>query len=108
MGAEQQLVAEETARRQASEAATRRAENAARQSQATRDARRADLIARHGGTVAAAILAGQVTAGMTAQQVLEARGQPSRREELTPTEQIWHYGAERVMFSNGQVTFVRR
>ncbi|MBL8547822.1 MAG: hypothetical protein JNL81_15255 [Hyphomonadaceae bacterium] len=108
MGAEQQLAAEETARRLESEAQARRAEEAAQRLRATQNARRSDLVSRHGVAVADAILAGQVSAGMTPQQVLEARGQPSRREDLTPTEQIWHYGSERVMFSNGRVTFVRR
>jgi len=108
LGAEQQLAAEEAARVLASEAEARRSEAAAQQSRAARDARRSDLVSRHGAAIADAILAGEVNPGMTQQQVVEARGQPSRREELTPTEQIWHYGSERVMFSNGRVTFVRR
>jgi hypothetical protein len=108
MGAEQQLAAEEATRRAAAEAEARRVAEAARQAEAARNARRTDLTARYGATIANAIVAGQVVAGMTPQQVIEARGQPSRRETLTPTDQIWHYGSERVMFSNGRVTFVRR
>jgi len=108
MGAEQQLVAEEQTRREAAEAEARRAAEAARVTETARNARRSELTARYGATIANAIVAGQVIQGMTAQQVIEARGQPARREEITPTDQIWHYGAERVMFSNGRVTFVRR
>ena len=108
MGAEQQLVAEEQARRETAEAEARRAAEAARVAETARSARRSELTARYGATIANAIVAGQVIQGMTAQQVIEARGQPARREEITPTDQIWHYGAERVMFSNGRVTFVRR
>jgi len=108
MSAEQQLTAEEASRRLASEAEARRVETAARQSRAAQDARRAELVSRHGAAMADAIQAGQVNPGMTPQQVIESRGQPNRREELTPTEQIWHYDSERVMFSSGRVTFVRR
>jgi len=108
LNAEQQLAAEEAARQLERETTTRRAEEAAERSRAAQNARRSDLVSRHGAATADAILAGQVNAGMTPQQVIEARGQPSRREDLTPTEQIWHYGSERVMFSNGRVTFVRR
>ena len=126
MGAEQQLVAEEAGRVEAAEAEARRVADEAHRLQAERDAqarrasaeaqrqeatraaRRAELVARHGATMADAIASGQVLQGMTQQQVLETRGQPNRREELTPTDQIWHYGAERVMFSAGKVTFVRR
>ncbi len=108
LGAEQQLAAEDSARRLEREAETRRVEQDAQRSRAAQNARRNDLVSRYGATTADAILAGQVTAGMTPQQVIESRGQPNRREDLTPTEQIWHYGSERVMFSDGRVTFVRR
>lgn len=126
MGAEQQLVAEEAGRVEAAEAEARRVAEDARRLQAERDAaarrasaeaqrveasrvaRRAELSARHGAVMADAIASSQVLQGMTQQQVLESRGQPNRREEITPTDQIWHYGSERVMFSAGKVTFVRR
>jgi hypothetical protein len=108
MGAEQQLAAEEASRRAAAEAEAERVAAAARQAEAARNARRADLTARYGAAAANAILAGQVQQGMTPQQVIEARGQPGRREEVTPTDHVWHYGSERVFFSDGRVTYVRR
>ncbi len=133
LGAEGQLAAEEEARAAAAaEAAARQAEQArlaeakakraaeaaaakteqaaedARRAEAARAAKRAELVARHGAAFAAAIEAGAVSAGMSPQQVIEARGQPDAKEIITPTEEIWRYGGERVMFANGRVTFVRR
>lgn len=108
--AEQDRLAEAEAKRAADAAAAQaqQAVDQARRAEAARSAKRAELVARHGAAIATAIEAGNVVAGMSPQQVIEARGQPDKKEVITPTEEIWRYGNERVMFANGSVTFVRR
>ncbi len=71
-----------------------------------RAARRAEYVRRYGPATTDAILAGRVEVGMTQEQVRASRGSPSRLETLTSTNAVWHYGAERVVFSDGRVTFV--
>jgi hypothetical protein len=75
---------------------------------AQREERRRQLVGRFGEAQAAAIAAGQVQVGMSSEAVLAARGQPSRIEQITPSEQIWHYGNERVFLANGRVTYLRQ
>jgi hypothetical protein len=108
--AEQQRVLaaqQEQQRLEAEQAALQLAAEEAQRAEQARAARRADLVSRYGETTANAILSGQVLVGMSRDQVIAARGQPGRREQLTPTDEMWHYGAQRVAFANGRVSFVR-
>lgn len=136
MTAEQQLAAEQRRRDEATAAEQRRVQDAAKAraaadaaarrdaataqaadakrkqaataaAQAARAARRADLVAKYGTPIADAILAGQIKVGMTREQVIASRGPPSSKEALGGGEEMWRYGATKVVFSNGRVTFVR-
>lgn len=107
MGAQQQLAGAEQQRQQAAREQAERATEAARQADAARNARRADLVARYGAATADAILAGRVSVGMSRDQVIASLGQPTSREPLTPTDEIWQYGSRRISFSNGRVAAIR-
>lgn len=69
-------------------------------------ARRRELTAQHGAEVADAILAGTVLKEMTMEQVLLARGAPSRKELIPPEIELWHYATGEVAFSGGKVSYV--
>ena len=105
---QQRLIAaqQEQARLEAEAAAAAQRAEEQRMAELAREARRSDLITRHGPTIGEAIYSGRVLVGMSREQVIEARGQPSRREQLTPTDEIWYYGGLRVGFANGRVRFV--
>jgi hypothetical protein len=107
--AQQRVISQqqEQQRVEAEQAAAALAAEQAQRAEADRDARRQQLVTRYGATTANAILSGHVLVGMNREQVLAARGEPNRREQLTPTDEMWHYGGERVVFANGRVTFVR-
>ncbi len=127
-GAESQLTAEESERKATADAAERqrtelaaaaerqrleasraeasRVAEEARRASETQAARRANLTAKFGAQAATAILAGQINRGMTREQVLASRGNPTSRETISPSEEMWKYGNQRVVFSDGKVTFV--
>ena len=69
-------------------------------------ARRRELVEKHGAEAADAILTGVVLKEMTTEQVLLARGTPERKEVIPPDAELWHYPAGEVAFSNGKVTYV--
>lgn len=69
-------------------------------------ARRRELTAAHGAEVAEAILAGTVLKAMTTEQVLLARGAPTRKEVIPPDAELWHYPGGEVAFSDGRVSYV--
>jgi hypothetical protein len=98
--AEQAAAAAEATRREAAAAEARR--NAAAAQAARRDA----LTTRYGAAIANAIATGRVIRGMTMEQVVEARGQPERRERISGSEELWSYGSQRVVFINRRVTHV--
>jgi hypothetical protein len=65
-------------------------------------------VERFGEANAEAILAGEIRVGMTRDAVLAARGAPSRREQVGSGEELWTYGAERVVILNGRVSYIGR
>ncbi len=94
--------------RQAAEAAAVQKRKAAQAAaaKAEQDARRNAVVAKYGAGMADAILAGQVKKGMTAQQVLAAKGQPARRERITTGNEQWYYPGARIIFTNGRVSYI--
>ncbi len=102
--------AQAEAEREAQEKAARDAENArleaAAQAEAQKKAKRAALVAKYGSTIADEIMSGTIVKGMTTDQVLEARGEPDRRESFPPDSELWSYGADRIGFYKGHVTHV--
>lgn len=58
-----------------------------------------------GEAMADAIRAGTVLTGMTLEQVLQARGEPIRKEVIPPDAELWHYAAGEVAFSGGRVSY---
>lgn len=107
--AEAQRVATEQAalaQQQREAEAQAEAERVALEAQAA-EARRADLTRRYGAAHANAILAGQVAVGMGPDEVTAAVGEPTQREQLTPTDAIWYYNGRRISFSNGHVAAIR-
>ena len=58
------------------------------------EARRAEFAATYGAAAADAILAGVVRIDMTMEQVLLARGAPSRKEVIPPDTELWLGGAD--------------
>lgn len=71
------------------------------------DARKAQLIAKYGAAIGAAIYNRQVLLGMTYEQVRASRGAPSSLKKQSATSEVWIYGAMTVTFTNGRVTAVR-
>lgn len=62
--------------------------------QAAEEARRQDLIRRHGPEIAAPILAGKIRQGMTTDQVRESWGSPADIDQnilKTKTKETWKY-----------------
>lgn len=58
------------------------------------------------GSHADAIVAGDVTIGMTAEEVLEARGRPQRQDSFPPNYRLWVYDSCRIAYTDGKVTHV--
>lgn len=96
-------------------------EDEARRATAQRDARERERIAeeqakikaeerkrtlneKYGAVIADHILAGRVVKNMTEEQVLEAAGQPSRKERIPPNFELWIYRNQRIAILNGRVT----
>jgi hypothetical protein len=109
--------AEEKAERQRQEAVAagerqRAAQQAATQQRAVAAGKAAEAERQRSarakyGAAATAVLAGRIEPGMTRDQVIAARGKPQAVRKLSPTDEIWSYGGQRVMFANGRVTQVR-
>jgi hypothetical protein len=72
------------------------------------DTRRRELTAKYGAEIAEAILAGTVVSGMTMEQVLLVRGDPTHKEVIPPDMELWHYPTSEVAFQNGKVSYVAR
>jgi hypothetical protein len=70
-----------------------------------RDARLQELRTRYGAH-AEAIIDGEVQLGMTKQEVLEARGNPTRQDSLPPNYELWVYSPGRIAFTDQKVTHV--
>lgn len=89
----------------ASEPAPRDADQAVA-NESPEQARRRQLTETHGAETAEAILAATVLKGMTLEQVLLARGEPTRKEVIPPDAELWHYPGGEVAFSQGKVSYV--
>ena len=70
------------------------------------EVRRRELTETHGAEIADAILAGTVLREMTREQVVLARGEPTRKEVIPPDAELWHYPGGEVAFSGGKVSYV--
>jgi len=96
--------------RMAQEAADRQAKKAQKlalaAAKAEQEARLQQLTAKYGADIAKAIILGDLRSGMTKDQVREARGNPDRKEVIPPSDELWSYGSERVVFANGRVTHI--
>jgi len=68
--------------------------------------RHLELVSQHGEEMAVVIEKGKVREGMTTEAVIAVRGKPSRREKIPPSDELWFYGAKRVAFTDGKVTYV--
>jgi len=66
----------------------------------------ADAAAQEAAKFAAAIAKGTVLQQMTMEQVIQARGEPDRKEVIPPDAELWHYPSGEVAFSAGKVTYV--
>lgn len=66
----------------------------------------ADADADADAEIVAAIQAGRVLKDMTMPQVLQARGEPMRKEVIPPDAELWHYAGGEVAFSEGKVSYV--
>lgn len=105
--AQRRQAAAAQARQAAEQAATRRQQAAqAASAKAAKDAQRNAVAAKYGAGAADAILTGRVTKGMTAQQVLAAKGQPSKRERITAGNEQWYYPGARIIFTKGRVSYI--
>ena len=74
-----------------------------RASAVQRQTRRQDLVAKYGDR-AEAIIAGNAQIGMTQEEVLEAKGAPTRKSPIPPDYEVWVYDNYRVAFTDGKVT----
>jgi hypothetical protein len=74
-----------------------------REATVKREARRQELVAKYGDH-ADAIIAGNAQIGMTQEEVLEAKGAPTRKSALPPNSEVWVYDNYRVAFTDGKVT----
>lgn len=98
---EQQHADEEAAKR------TQREQEAAEVAEKAKQAEHHQaLVKKFGADVAIAIETGLVRKGMTMDAVLQARGQPSQKERIPPDAELWTYGADRISFVKGKVTYV--
>jgi hypothetical protein len=70
------------------------------------DAPAAPNVADAAAEILAVIQAGTVLKDMTMPQVLQARGEPMRREVIPPDAELWHYADGEVAFSEGKVSYV--
>lgn len=87
--------------------AARSRQAAATAAKAAQDSKRRAVTAKYGPGAAEAILSGKVVKGMTKDQVIAARGKPSQVRTLGPGEEMWSYGAQRIVFLGGRVSSVR-
>ncbi len=65
-----------------------------------------ELVNKYGAKIADLIEAGQVRIGMTEAATIAALGEPNRREIVPPSNELWYYGAKRIAFTNGKVTYI--
>ena len=83
------------------------AEAAAAQAKARAEAYRQELVDRYGQDHADAILAQKVLKGMSMDEVTDARGRPDSKVIVPPEDdEMWRYGADRIVFLKGKVTYV--
>ena len=110
MAAEQarQLAIEQAqaAQQQAVEDARKQQEEADARARAESEERHRSLVARFGASDAGAIEAGVIRKGMSMEAVRLARGEPARKEVIPPNAELWTYGAQRISFVSGRVTYV--
>jgi hypothetical protein len=69
-------------------------------------ARHKQLVAKYGEKVAGAIESGKVLIGMSKDAVLEALGKPLSTQVIPPNDELWIYRSWRIVFENGQVSYV--
>jgi hypothetical protein len=115
-GCNQAMAAAREKREQAQEAQAQSERAAEEQLQAQRAAeaaekaaaqkRMSELTARYGQQKAAAIANHTVSLGMTKDEVLAARGAPNSRQIVPPSDELWKYGTDQVVLTNGRVSYV--
>lgn len=98
--------AEANAAQRAAEAAQQKKARADTQARQAADAARVQKAKAKYGAAAEPILKGRVEKGMTTVQVLAAKGQPSRREDLGGGDVQWYYPGLRVIFASGRVSYI--
>jgi hypothetical protein len=103
---EQQIENQRLADEEAAKRAQREQEAAETAEKAKQAAHHQALVKKFGTELAVAIETGLVRKGMTMEAVLEARGQPSQKERIPPDAELWTYGADRISFVKGKVTYV--
>lgn len=92
--------------REAAEAAELERERIKQAERQAANQRRQQLVAQFSATQADAIITGNLALGMTSAAVLAARGEPTGKEVIPPSEELWTYGRERVVLSKGRVTYI--
>jgi hypothetical protein len=65
-----------------------------------------ELVSRFGDTAANAILEGKVVNGMSKDAVVASIGKPQSEIRASATEEMWQYSSQKVIFTNGKVSYV--
>lgn len=74
----------------------------------TANTRRKQVVEMHGEEFADQILNGEIVVGMNIEQVIAARGEPSRKDLIPPDDELWYYGVGSVSFYKGEVAYVSK
>ena len=83
-----------------------RAAEARRQQAEAAEAHKRELVARFGEDAANAIVNGKVINGMGIDAVIASIGTPQSKVAASASEEMWSYPSQKVVFTNGKVSYV--